>query len=129
MESSTLGSSASRSGIVTFAGVMFCLAGIFNVIYGLVSILNTSYLTDSTLFADIKVWGWVMLIFGVGQLVVGGAIIGRKMAGMFVGLVLAAAGALFHLAFIVAFPVWSIIIMFLYAVIIYALTVHGEEFE
>jgi hypothetical protein len=44
-----------------------------------------------------------------------------------VGILLAALSALANLVFIEAYPVWSIIIITVDVLVIYALTVHGRE--
>ena len=125
-----MGTSETRlSGVVNFAGVLFLVAGVFNVIYGLVGIFNEGYLNDDTLFADIQAWGWVLLGTGIVQFLVGLGILNRNPGGMIVGLLIAVFGAMLQLTFILAFPAWSIIIIALDLVIIYALTAHGDEFK
>ena len=123
-------SSAPRveSGIVTFAGVMFFIVGMFNIIDGLVAVLNSGYFNDSTLFASVEAWGWVILGTGIVQLLIGIAIVNRRVGGLIGGLVLALWAAILQLAFLAVFPAWSLIILFILGVIIYALTVHADEF-
>jgi hypothetical protein len=122
-------SSAKRqSGVVAFAGVLFFIVGVFNVIDGLVAILNSAYFVDTTLFGSVTAWGWVILAIGVVQILVGGAILNRTVGGQIAGIFLASFAAIVQLAFIAAFPAWSIIVIAICGVIIYALTVHADEF-
>ena len=117
------------SGIVNFAGVLFLIAGVFNLIYGLTGILNEGYLRHDTLFASIELWGWVLVGMGSVQFLVGLGILNRAPMGQIVGLLIAGFGAVMALTFVLAFPAWSIIIIALDLVIVYALTVHGDEFK
>lgn len=117
-----------QSGLVNFAGILFLIAGAFNAIYGLVGIFNEDYLNNETLFADIQVWAWFVLATGIVQFLVGIGILARSPGGRIVGLLIATFGAFLQLTFILSFPAWSIIIIVLDLVIIYALTVHGDEF-
>ena len=119
---------AARSGIVTFAGVMFFIVGLFNIIDGLVAALNSGYFNDSTLFASVEAWGWVILGTGIVQLLIGAAILHRRVGGLVGGLVLAVWAAILQLAFLAVFPAWSLIVLFILGAIIYALTVHADEF-
>ena len=117
-----------ESGVVTFAGVMFFIVGIFNIINGLVAAINPDYFNDSTLFASVEAWGWVILGTGIVQLLVGIAIVNRRVGGLIVGLILAVWAAILQLAFLAVFPAWSLIVLFILGVIIYALTIHADEF-
>lgn len=126
--SKSSGLPGTQSGVVTFAGVMFFIVGLFNIIDGLVAVLNSDYFADITLFGSIEAWGWVILGTGIVQLFVGAAIVNRRVGGLIVGLVLAIWAAILQLAFLAAFPAWSLIVLFILGVIIYALTVHADEF-
>ena len=70
----------------------------------------------------------MILGIGVVQILVGGAILNRTVGGQIAGIFLASFAAIVQLAFIVAFPAWSIIVIAICGVIIYALTVHADEF-
>jgi hypothetical protein len=119
---------ASESGIVTFVGILLLVLGAFNVMDGLVALLNSSYFSNHLLFANFTAWGWVILILGVIQWFVGIAILNGGRGGQMAGIVLAALNAIVMLAYLDHHPAWAIIIIFLDGVIIYALTVHDSEF-
>jgi hypothetical protein len=117
-----------ESGVVTFAGVLFFIVGSFNIIDGLVALLNAGYFTDNLLFSNLTAWGWTVLGMGAVQLLVGITILGRSRVGQILGIVLASLNAIVQLAYIRHFPAWSIIIMVVDVIVIYALTVHDSEF-
>jgi hypothetical protein len=117
-----------ESGVVTFAGILFFIVGSFNIIDGLVALLNADYFTDRLLFSNLTAWGWTVLGIGAIELLVGIAILGRSRVGQILGIVLASVNAIVQLAYIRHFPAWSIIIMVVDVIVIYALTVHDSEF-
>ena len=80
------------------------------------------------MFASVEAWGWVILGTGIVQLLVGIAIVNRRVGGLIVGLILAVWAAILQLAFLAVFPAWSLIVLFILGVIIYALTIHADEF-
>jgi hypothetical protein len=106
------------SGWRTFSGVVFYLVGVFNVIGGLAALFKEEIFVvgkNGLLVADYTAWGWFLLIVGILQLVVG--------AGIFRG----SGGARLHIAFLVAFPAFSLITITLCVVVIYGLIVPDER--
>ncbi|HMC07525.1 MAG TPA: hypothetical protein VKG89_09050 [Solirubrobacterales bacterium] len=113
---------------MTFAGVLFFIVGSFNIIDGLVALLNAGYFTDNLLFSNLTTWGWTVLGMGAAQLLAGIAILGRSRVGQVLGIALASLNAIVQLAYLRHFPAWSIIIMAVDVIVIYALTIHDSEF-
>ncbi|HSW84988.1 MAG TPA: hypothetical protein VLF79_00025 [Candidatus Saccharimonadales bacterium] len=114
-----------------FAGFMMMFLGIFEGIAGLTAIFNSDFflVTQKHLVAlDFTAWGWMTLILGVIIFFAGielfrtGAMWARIIAILLAGLSLIG-----NLAYIEAYPLWSITMMVIDALIIYALTVHGSE--
>ena len=71
--------------------------------------------------------GWTHLLLGVVILVSGVGVLAGNVAARAVAVVLAGLSALVNLAFIEAYPIWSILIITVDVLVIYALTVHGGE--
>ena len=91
---------------------------------------DTYYLVaDSGLVVsvDYTTWGWIHLLLGVVAAAAGLAVMAGRMWGRTVGIILAVISAIVNMLFIAAYPVWSIIIITLDVIIIYALAVHGGE--
>jgi hypothetical protein len=117
-------------GWVVFAGTMAVIVGIFNVIQGLVALFDDQYFVvarGELLLLDFTAWGWIHLLVGVVMLLVGFGIIRGSPWGLVAGVVLAGVQAILQLAFLAAYPIWSILIIALDVVVIYALIVHGRE--
>ncbi len=49
------------------------------------------------------------------------------MRGRVIAIFLAALGVVANFVFLPAYPIWSIILITIYTLVIYALTVHGDE--
>src|SRR3954452_13870537 len=69
-----------RSGIVTFAGVMFLVVGAFNLLDGIVALVNDDYfVADKLLFGDLTAWGIWFLLVGAVQAVTGVLLLRRNL--------------------------------------------------
>jgi cell division protein FtsW (lipid II flippase) len=123
-------SSDSAVVFVLDAVILMLLAGMFQVLVGLLAIFeNEIYVqTRNYLFKfDVTTWGWIHLVVGV---VVGlaalGLLRGRTWARV-VGIILAVLSAIANFLFIPYYPVWSLLIIAVDVFIIWALAVHGRE--
>jgi hypothetical protein len=119
-----------RSGIVTFAGVMMLVAAAFNLLDGFVALINDDYYAvDKLLFGDLTAWGvWWLLLASV-QALVGFEILRRSSLGAITGITLAGVNALTQLMFLGAYPAWSIAVIVVDGLILYALTARMDEFD
>ena len=119
------------TGWVVFASFMMIMLGAFQAIEGLVAIFDDGFyrVTESGLVVDIDytVWGWTHLLLGTLILISGIGVLAGNLAARTVGVILAGLSALVNLVFIEAYPVWSVIIITVDVLVIYALIVHGRE--
>lgn len=118
---------------ILFAGVMMIMIGSFHAISGLVALFEDDYyaVRPSGLVIDVDYtgWGWTHLLLGILVFAAGcGAMVGQVWARV-VGVVVALISAVANMLFIAAYPVWSIIIITLDVIVIYALIVHGRELK
>lgn len=118
-------------GWVVFAGIMMILIGAFQVVAGLIALFrNTYYLVTSSgllMSVNYTAWGWVHLILGLILAAGGFAVMSGLMWGRVIGIIFASLSALANLGFLAAYPVWSVLMIALDVVVIFALTVHGAE--
>jgi hypothetical protein len=119
------------TGWVVFASAMMFLLGSFQAIQGLVAIFDDGFyhVTEGGLVIDVDytVWGWVHLFLGALIIISGVGVLSGNLAARTVGVLLAGLSAIVNLAFIEAYPVWSVLIITIDVLVIYALTVHGRE--
>jgi hypothetical protein len=118
-------------GWALFSGTMLMLLGAFQGIIGLVALMrHTYYLVTSTglvVTVDYTIWGWVHLLIGVAAAAAGiGVLFGQTWARV-IGIILAALSAVANMAFLAAYPVWSLTIIAVDVVVIYALAVHKAD--
>ena len=117
-------------GWAAFAATMVLIAGVFNFIYGLAAIVDDDYFAASDLlFGDLSLWGWIHLILGVAQVVTATMIFSGSDLGAVLGITFAGFNAIAALLAIGAYPVWSVIILVIDGLIIYALTVYGDALK
>jgi hypothetical protein len=119
------------AGWLVFASFMMFLVGTFQAIQGLVAIFDDGYyvVRESGLVVnvDYTAWGFIHLILGILLILCGAGVLTGNVVARGVGVLLAALSALANMAFIASYPVWSIIIIVVDVLVIYALTVHGGE--
>jgi hypothetical protein len=129
MSSPSLRTTPRRSGVVTFAGVMFLVVGAFNLLDGVVALVNDDYfVADELLFGDLAAWGVWFLFVGAAQALTGWGILSRRFMSVIFGIAIAAINAVTQLMWVGAYPAWSIAAMVVDGIIIWALTTHYDEF-
>ena len=123
-------SSPWATGFAMFAAILMIIAGLWGIIVGISAILNDKVFvtTQGYLYEfDITVWGWLHLIIGI---LVGGAGIGIIQGatwGRAVGIAVASLSLLANFLFIPHYPVWSIAIIALDVLIIWALITYPSR--
>lgn len=120
-------------GWIFFAGVIMILGGTFQAIAGLVALFNSAYFlvpaADLVVAVSYTGWGWVHLIAGILVVLAGFGVLTGQTWARIVGVVLAGISALLNVAFLAAYPLWSIVVIALDIIVIYALCVHGRELK
>jgi hypothetical protein len=118
------------SGWVAFAGTYLGIAGVLNLIWGITALANKDYFTENGLvWSSLSVWGWIAIIVAIAQVTAGGLLFARKIGGVIMALVLAMCGMLLNFLSIGAYPVWSTVAIVCNALVLWAVTVHGDEFS
>lgn len=118
-------------GWVLFAGILMFTAGFFNIVEGLVALLNSGYYrvqsTGLLFHVNYAAWGWALLFFGVVLALAGWGVMAGRTWARTVGVIMVVLNATVNLAFIAAYPVWITLTIALDVIVIYALIVHGRE--
>ena len=121
------------AGWVVFGGVMLIMMGAFQITQGLVALFDDGFYAVSSngLVVDIdyNTWGWIHIVIGLVGLAVGIGLLAGNLAARIAGVVIASLSALVNLAFTSAYPVWSVIVIVLDVIVIYAIIVHGRELK
>jgi hypothetical protein len=117
------------AGWVVFAGLMICLVGVLNVIYGIGAISDSRFFVEDATYilSGLNTWGWVMLALGVTQLIAAVAIFNGGGFARWFGIAVAGLNAVGALMSISAYPFWSLAIFTLDILVIYGLAAYGGD--
>ena len=118
-------SSGLMVGFTAFAAFMMMLIGSFQIAIGVVAVFNQDFYvsTPNYVFAfDVGVWGWIHLIWGIVVLAAGIAVLRGSVWAATLGSVIAAISAVQAFLFLPYEPFWSIIVIALSVMVIWALT-------
>ena len=115
------------AGWLVFAATVLGIAGIFNVIDGIMALSKSSFYVAGAryIFSDLRTWGWIVLILGILQILAAFAILGRAQWARWFGIVIAALGAIGQFGFMQAYPFWSITIIAVCIFVVYGLAQYG----
>ena len=119
-------------GVTVFAGVMMIILGLFHFFQGFQALADESFYTvgNGYLFdLDVTAWGWLHLSAGIVIAMSGfWLLLGDKYARM-VAIVLAGLSGVGNFMSIPYYPVWSMLLIALDVIVIWAVTVYGKSFE
>jgi hypothetical protein len=116
--------------LVVLAGALLVLSGVFTLVQAFYALFGDAVFVQSDgqpMLLDITTWGWVHLVLGALQLAVGLAVFrgstwARVTAAVVVGL-----SAVSQMVFLPAYPIWSIVVIAIDVLVIWALCMHGSE--
>lgn len=115
---------------VAFAGLMMIILGIFDVLGGFAALFSDDYFAvreDGLIVENFKVLGAIHMAFGVLLCATGWALVNLRSWARVTAIVLVIANAAVHVAFLNAQPIWSLIMIAIDVLVIYALTVRWTD--
>ncbi len=118
------------AGWVFFASLMMLLGGGFQIIDGLVAIFRQGFYTTaghSVVVFNVTAWGWINIVIGAITVMAGVELMRGAFWARLVAIFLASLSLFANMAFLPAYPIWSIIIGLTDILVIYAVAVHGDE--
>jgi hypothetical protein len=124
--------SKSMAGWIGFAGIMLLIVGSIDFFQGLVALFEDEYFVvtgSGFLVVDLTAWGWIMLIWGVLLVLAGlGLVAGQGWARWF-AIVVVSVNFIAQLGFLgnSSTPLWSLTVMALNIIVLYALTARWSE--
>ena len=125
--------SGAWSGWIAFAGLLMVVIGSLDFFAGLVAIINDRYYTvtrdQMVLIHDVSHWGWVTLLWGIVIVLAGfGLLAGSGWARWF-AIVVGTITFFVNLGWLgnTAYPLWTLIVLTLNGVVLYALMVHWSD--
>ena len=124
--------SKSMAGWIGFAGLLLVLVGGIDFLQGLVALFEDEYYVPTGsgfLVFDLTGWGWMLMLWGVLLVLAGfGLIAGQGWARWF-AIVLVGLNVIAQLGFLgnTQTPLWSLTVMALNIIVLYALTARWDE--
>ena len=118
------------TGWIAFAGILMVIGGCLQAFYGLVAVLNDEWVVwgnAGSVYLDITQWGWIHLVWGAVMVLAGLGVMSGNILARTLGVVLAAITAVVNFMFIPVYPLWSITVVVVAIVVIYALVAHGKD--
>ena len=117
-------------GLTLFAATMLMIGGFFQVMQGLIALFNDTFFVvgqEWTFEFDITGWGWIHLIMGAVLIVAGAFVLRGVVWARVAGIAVAALSAVLNFMWLPYYPVWSILIIAVDVLVIWALTAHGRD--
>jgi hypothetical protein len=118
------------SGLAQFGAVMLIVVGAFQAAQGLVAVVRKEFYVATSNYVfqlDVTTWGWIHLILGAVMVLAGLGVLARQTWAVVVGIVLCALSAFANFTFIPYYPIWSLVIIALDVLVIWALFRYRSE--
>src|SRR5512132_821909 len=120
--------SGAAVGFILFAAIMMIMVGVFEAIQGLVGIFENEFYvaTRNYLFQfDATTWGWIHLLLGLLVAFAGWGLLSGRTWARTVAIFLAVLSATANFLFVPYYPFWSLLLVTLNILVIWAITAHG----
>ena len=117
--------SGAWTGWVVFAGVTLLVIGMINIFEGFVALFADERLVltpESLVVVDTTAWGWTILISGILLIAAGGGLLFAKTWARITAIVIVCLHAVTQIASLGAYPVWSLLMVTLDVIVLFALT-------
>jgi hypothetical protein len=117
-------------GLILFAAIMMIMVGVFQALQGLIAIFENEFYaaTRNYIFKfDATTWGWIHLILGLIVAFAGWGLLSGRTWARVLAITLAVLSAIANFLFIPYYPFWSLLLITLDVLVIWALAAHGGD--
>ena len=116
-------------GFMAFASILLFVIGFFNVIYGVAAIGGSNvFVADAHyVIGDLRTWGWVTVVLGGSQLLAAFGVLGGNQLARWFAVAVIGLNAIGQMFATPGYPVWSLTIIAMDIVALYALCAHGSR--
>ena len=121
------------AGWISFAAIMMMIVGTLDFFEGLIAVVRGKYYVVSSsqiIVFNLSTWGWLTLIWGIVLVLAGFALASGAGWARWLTVFLAGVNILGQLSFLGSstWPLWTLVIISLNVVVIYALTARWEGY-
>lgn len=106
------------------------VSGVVQAIYGLGTLLKNDFLlvtANHAVVVNVTAWGWVHLIAGLLLVAAGYSVINGNAFGRIVAVIFTAMALVANISYVSAYPIWTLMLIVVDVLVLYALVVHGSE--
>ena len=126
--------SKSMAGWIGFAGMLMLIVGSIDFFQGLIALFEDEYFVvtrSGFLVVDLTAWGWILLIWGVLLVLAGLGLLGGQGWARWFAIVAVSLNFIAQLGFLgnSQYPLWSLTVMALNIIVLYALTARWSDSE
>jgi vacuolar-type H+-ATPase subunit I/STV1 len=119
-------------GWIGFAATMLALIGILHMMAGFVALFQNDVYTvtpNAVWVLDYSQWGWTHIIGGLLAFLAAGSLVQGHMYGRVIAVLVALVSIVANMAFVPVYPFWSIMMVVIGVLVIWAVMVHGKEMQ
>jgi len=120
------------TGWIAFASVMLMLSGVLSGVEGFLAVINnnwTMWNNNGLPFGSAYGWGWWSMFVGLVVFSIGAALMRGSMFARTVAVFVAASSLISHFVSLNVAPLWSITLITIDLLVIWAVIVHGKEMK
>jgi hypothetical protein len=116
-------------GLMVFASVLLAVLGFFNLLDGIAAIARSHVFVANAhfVFGSLRAWGWVVLILGVLLLIAAAGVLTANQLARWFGVVVVGLNAIGQMFFLASYPFWSLVIIAVDVIALYALCAYGSH--
>jgi hypothetical protein len=120
------------TGWIGFAGCLMAIIGGIDIFEGLIAIIRGEYYAVSAnqiIVFDTTTWGWITLLWGIVVLFAGFGLLSRASWARWFAILVGSVTFFEQLGFLgnSQYPLWALTVLFLTAMVLWALIVHWED--
>jgi hypothetical protein len=115
---------AEQSGWLVFAATIMVFTGLWNIFEGFIALFRASFFTGPPVFGALASWALVWIAIGILLAAAGYGILAARSWARWFGIGIVSLNALSQMFAIAVYPLWSLFILTIDIVILYALAVH-----
>ncbi len=129
MGTTSRGSGVQARGWASFVAVYLLIVGGLHLIWGVAALADANNFREQDLIVSgLTTWAWISIVVGAIEIAGGLLVLGRRPSGQIIALLIAILGTFTSVFTLGAYPVWSLIALGVDMLIIWAVTVHAEDF-
>ncbi len=122
----------SGAGWIMYAWIVLIVLGVWNIIEGIVAISRSHFFTATGahyVYSDLRTWGWIILIWGILEVLAAGSVLRGGQWGRWFGIFVAGIAIILQFLALPIYPFWALISIFMFALVLYGLVAYGGTGE